>query len=179
MRRTGRSTAKTPTFMSVLLVAIFTAVSAHQAVAESWRGIVPLHSTLADVTRLLVKPFETLREGVRTYRTETEFITIYTTRGDGCRSEDHFWEVADGTVSEIAVGWARGSRMLSDSGYVLSEFELVRDNTRKEDITYVDRNRGVTLYTEGEFLLSVHFLPNAADRRNFACSAKPSGQLVK
>jgi hypothetical protein len=175
MRRTGRSTAKTPTFISVLLAAIFTTGLAQRAGAESWRGIVPLRSTLADVTRLLGKPFETLREGVRTYRTETEFITIYTTRGDGCRSEDHFWEVPDGTVSEIAVGWPRGSKMLSDSGYVLSEFELIRENTRKNDVTYVDRNRGVTLYTEGEYLLSVHFLPNAADRREFACSAKRSG----
>jgi hypothetical protein len=57
------------------------------AQAKEWRGIIPLHSTRADVERLLGSPIDDpSNKGIylRTYRTEEERITILYSDGPHC-----------------------------------------------------------------------------------------------
>src|SRR5688500_20379271 len=79
---------------------------------KGWRGIVPLHSTRAEVERLLGPPTEQKSEFFVVYRAENETVIIYYARGLPCCVGRKYrqWRVSTGTVAGRVntpmIGWA-------------------------------------------------------------------------
>ena len=151
----------------VLLTAVVLAgVTSH---AKSWRGIVPLKSTRADVERLLGKPNELGR-----YQFEKERAYIHYKNGP-CSVGDESCEcyAADDTVREIYV-------QLEDS---LKFARLIIDKTKfKKNIYPEDRNLAVysndvagIIYVvslrDGD-VVTIQYLPSAKDCRELSKKKK-------
>jgi hypothetical protein len=92
--------------------------------AKEWRGIVPLHSTRADVERLLGKP-ERDRDGILvSYRTLDEIVDVQYAANPQCAAEWPYdsWNVPKQTVTFIRVESKKKETYLSDLKLDLSKF---------------------------------------------------------
>jgi len=105
--------------MSGLL--IITIISA--ANAKEWRGIVPLHSTRADVERLLGKPKQDFEGILVEYQLSTETIDIQFAANPQCKEEWPYssWDVPKHTVTFIRVAPTKET-FLSELKLDLSKF---------------------------------------------------------
>src|SRR6185503_19862117 len=79
--------------------------------AKGWRGIVPLHTTRAEVEKLLGPPTELLCEFSVSYRTENEGVIISYDRGLPCGIGDKYSQrrVPRDTVESIFITPNRGA----------------------------------------------------------------------
>src|SRR2546423_15604886 len=91
--------------------------------AKEWRGIVPLHSTRADVEHLLGKPKQDFEGILVSYRLPTETIDIQYAANSQCTAEWPYdsWNVPKQTVTFIRVA-PRQETYLSDLKLDLSRF---------------------------------------------------------
>src|SRR2546429_3194171 len=117
--------------LASLLVMVAVGSSAH---AKPWRGIVPLHSTRADVERLLGKP----NGKYGRYELEKEWVEIFYSTGRCVNG----WNVPEGTVIDISVSPTRTLR-ISDLKIDLSKFDRVRDPEVTSHVYYTNRDEGV------------------------------------
>src|SRR5688572_31814092 len=84
----------------LLLSIIFVLTIAPASSARGWRGIVPLHSTRADVELLLGKSTD---ECDCVYRTENEVVRVDYAKAP-CEGWPRGWNVPVGTVLAFSVG---------------------------------------------------------------------------
>lgn len=149
---------------------------AGQSRAKGWRGIVPLHSTRADVERLIGKP--NFEDDLYDFEKERAFI-IYS--GDPCTES---WNVPRDTVLQISVA-PKGKLRLSDLHIDLSKYERVRDPSVQVHTHYVNKEEGIRYEVfegGGEYagtVLSTYYGPAATDA-NLRCpgtaAKRPSKQ---
>jgi hypothetical protein len=78
----------------------FVLITMPSASARGWRGIIPLHSTRADVERLLGKSSD---ECNCVYRTENEIVRVDYAKAP-CEGSPRGWNVPAGTVLAFSVG---------------------------------------------------------------------------
>ena len=135
------------------------------ATAKAWRGIVPLHSTRAEVERLLGPP--TVED--YGYRFEDEIATItYSSRAceEGLPGG---WNVPINTVVEIRVS---SNRELSSADALPKgkTFEQIYA-VEKTQIDYLDAEEGVQYMTRDGLLLAVTYTGSAADEKKLSCGA--------
>lgn len=82
----------------------FVVVAAGLSHGKEWRGIVPLHSTRADVEKLLGPSKEAQKQHVSTHETENEVVLVEYSTGAPCGSGwPRVWRVPRDTVINVVV----------------------------------------------------------------------------
>ena len=142
--------------------------------AKQWRSIVPLHSSRADVHRLLGSP---LRSGKYTssYELPAEIVEFMFAEGGVCGTTPvDSWRVASDTVINIRVVPRIDVRFQDNQ-----RFFKLQDLQQKNIFYYSDAEDGIRYTVEnrpdGQHVLSIDYLPAAADR-DLRCSEAPSTQ---
>lgn len=119
-------------------------LTATQAQAKEWRGIVPLHSTRADVERLLGPPFD---EGnyIASYRMKDDVVMVFYAEGPPCShgTIQRGWMVARDTVVRITVNtpnWFPFSTLEIDK----SKYKEVSDGVTPDTSVFIDEEEGIS-----------------------------------
>lgn len=147
-----------PAIITCLCLTLSTAALAE---GKGWRGILPLHSTRADVERLLGPPADTSNEYTSVYRLEKETV-IFNYEGDRPCETPGGWQVPRGTVVSIMVS-PKTKLRLSDLQVDESRYKETSGGHRSEDIIYTDNEKGesITVY-QGE-VTSISYFPASGD----------------
>jgi hypothetical protein len=144
-------------------------VLGQQIFARPWHGLVPLHSTRADVEKIWGKP-----------RPATDGMHVWT------NDENHsFYSTKDGVVHVLFAGFTecapsvtretilwisldpRGDLLFSDFGIDLSKFESY-EPARPRNFgykAYIDESDGYGILTLGEYVNQIYYQPTADDRK--------------
>jgi hypothetical protein len=167
---------KTVTARSIAQFLFFlfsTLVTVPGAEAKGWRGIVPLHSTRAEVERLLGPPTERLRGNSVFYRTENETLIIAYARGLPCGIGEKYsqWRVPRGTVESIYITLIKGSP-LSQLNIDESKYKKRSGGHRLEDIYYINEQDGETLRVFQNEVANITYSPAASDE-HLRCAGLP------
>lgn len=158
---------KTVTVRSIARVFLFlllTLLTVSSAEAKGWRGIVPLHSTRAEVERLLGPPTKRPTKYSAFYRTENETLMINYGRGLPCGIGEKYsqWRVPRGTVESIFITPNMGSP-LSKLTIDESKFKKKSGGHRSEDIYYVNEQDGEALRVFQNEVMDITYSPTASD----------------
>jgi hypothetical protein len=133
------------------------------AAAKPWRGIVPLHSTRADVERLLGPP--TLEE--YGYQFEDEMATITYSSRTCEEGLPGGWNIPLDTVVEIRV--SLGAEIsVADALPAGRSFEQIYA-IEKTEIDYLDVEDGVRYTARDGRLMAVTYIGSAADEKKLSC----------
>jgi hypothetical protein len=155
---TLRSTAL---FVFLLFSTLLTVAGAE---AKGWRGIVPLHSTRADVERLLGPPTEKLSDYSVLYRTGTETVIINYARGLPCGIGEKYgqWRVPRDTVESILITPKMGSP-LSKLSIDESNYKKSSGGHRPQDIYFTNERDGESLRVFMNDVMEITYSPAASD----------------
>ena len=145
-------------------------VSALESRAESWRGIIPLKSTRADVERVFGKPPPGEIDFLATYKlNDGEFRVLYSVKKlcrevDTCRCM-----VPDDTVLEVAVQRKvklKFSRLTIDR----SKFDRLVNPENTNEVAYCDFDSGLiyNVLQRDDSILSVQYGPSGKDCKEVA-----------
>jgi len=115
-------------------------VSAITALAQGWRGIVPLHSTRSDVERLVGSPTES--NGL-TYSLKTEQVTIYYSTSRCIKGWPYGWDVAPDVVIGITA-FQKMKLKVDQLGIDLTSYTK-SENAETGRSGYTDKNAGVSI----------------------------------
>jgi hypothetical protein len=150
------------TALRVIVVALVIA-GAYQA--KGWRGLVPHHSTRADVERLIGKP----NFKYDLYDFEKERVRIFYASDLCAEGPASGRNEPRDIVTQISVA-PKGKLLLSDLHLDLSKYERVKDPEVQVHTYYVDKEEGITYEVlegggedEGK-ILSTDYEPAAEDK---------------
>ncbi|MDQ2976613.1 MAG: hypothetical protein M3R69_14545 [Acidobacteriota bacterium] len=134
------------------------------AQAKGWRGIVPLHSTRAEVERLLGPPTEQRTDYSVLYRTENETLIINYARGLPCGIGQKYgqWRVPRDTVESILITPNMGSP-LSQLSIDESKYKKRSGGHRSEDVYYINDEDGESLRVFHDRVMDITYSPAASD----------------
>lgn len=154
----------TKTILLPLCLCLLILLAYEQVEAKDWRGIIPLHSTRADVERLLGSPADPSKELAAVYQLEKEVVSIFYASGPPC-GEDRFsgWQVPRGTVVSITVSPKTKVR-LSDLQIDLSRYKKTVDFHRRDNITYANEEEGESINVFLDEVTYFTFFPAAKDK---------------
>lgn len=149
---------------TLIFFLLATLVAVPGAEAKGWRGIVPLHSTRADVERLLGPPTEQHTEYSVVYRTENETLIINYAQGLPCGIGEKYgqWRVPRGTVESIFITPNMGSTLSQLKGDE-SKYNKRSGGDRPEDIYYTNDEEGETLRVFQDQVMEITYSPAASD----------------
>ena len=137
--------------------------------AKEWRGIIPLHSTRADVERLLGDPSP--KKQLATYQTKREAVSVLYASGPPCGSDaDSEWKIAKDTVISITVS-PKDRVLLSELGIDLSTYDRLSGIHRPNIITYLNKQEGIRIETFHDEVMSFTYFP-AASESPLRCEAE-------
>lgn len=165
---------KVKAIITTLCVSITISLSA-LAQARGWRGIVPLHSTRADVERLLGQPNEMLSPYSAFYRTANETVIVNYATGFSCGIGEKYsqWRVSKDTVESILVTPFKGfpvSQLLIDE----TKFEKRSGGHRTEDVYYINDQDGQTIRVVQSDVMTISFYPGRVDAELSCSGLQPS-----
>jgi hypothetical protein len=160
---------------TIALVAFFlflTLFLVSSAEAKGWRGIVPLHSTRADVERLLGQPEKRMSEFSDFYRTPNETVIIDYAKGLPCGIGNKYsrWRVPRDTVTNIFVTPNRGSP-LSQLSIDESKYKSVTGG-HTPSVYYVNELEGERLRVFQNEVMDIGYFP-AAEDAHLECPGLP------
>lgn len=141
--------------------------------AKEWCGIVPLHSTRADVERLLkVKP-ERCGGNACIYDLPDKIVVALYTQEPTCRNDDATtsWKVPAGTVIEITVNF-KTPQSFSALDIDVTKYDRVPDKELKGLVYLSDYAQGVRMETSGDSVRAITYYPEAKDD-HLRCSPRP------
>ena len=150
----------------ILVSSIVLSLASTVTYAKEWRGIVPLHSTRADVERLLGRP----NAKYERYDIENEEAQIFYSKGRCLNG----WDVPLDTVIEISVSFKQ-SRTLSDLKVDLSKYERFRDPEVTSHTYYANGHEGLMYVVfessgkENGEVLQVYYEATIDDERLLRC----------
>lgn len=132
---------------------------------EGWCGIVPLHSTRADVERVLGSPTKS-RGVASTYDTKRERVLIFYSAGPCKKGVSDEWNVPPGTVVSITVH--PNAKLAVDSLQLdKTQYRRERDPHADMIVYYVNKEKGIRISArmlqEGEDVDSITYEPGAKD----------------
>lgn len=133
------------------------------ASAKTWRGIVPLHSTRADVEKLLGPP----NNEDSGYDIDDEQTSI--TYGSRSCEKDlpGGWNLPSNTVVEIRVSWNKDMAM-ADLSVNWQKLEQIY-SVRTAQIDYLDAEEGVRYTTVDGLVRAITYIGSAEDEKKFSC----------
>jgi hypothetical protein len=131
--------------------------------AKEWRGIVPLHSTRADVERLLGPPTMDRSDTV-VYTYSGERVSIEFSSGP-CSVEFSSWNVPRDTVISIWVTPTLRQLHFADLNLSQKEYVKTRDNHRPQIVYYRNESEGIEYSVDEEtgIVGLIEYLPAASD----------------
>jgi hypothetical protein len=133
------------------------------ASAKTWRGIVPLHSTRAEVEKLLGTPNN--EDAGYTFEDEQAFITFVSGR---CEEDlPGGWNLPSNTVAEIRVQ-SNKDIALADLPVQWQTLEQIY-SVRTPLIDYLDAEEGVRYSTVDGLVRAITYIGAAADEKKFSC----------
>ena len=142
--------------------------SSTAAPANSWKTLVPLRSTRADVERMFGKP-ETPMGGFQLYSFEKENV-FFTYAYGNCVTHDRGWNVPADKILEILI-IPQTSLRLSQTGFDFTKFRRT-EVYQPTSIVYENPEEGVTVTTRifrvAEEVISIKFQPSIRELE-FAC----------
>jgi hypothetical protein len=128
--------------------------------AQGWRGIVPLHSTRADVERLIGSPMET--NGI-TYDLKSERVNVVYSNGS-CKTGKAEWNVPSDTVIGMTI-YPQTKLMLSDLRIDLNNFEKFIDPRNPNSVSYSNQQEGIGIVTRSNrTVIVIEYFPAAKDK---------------
>lgn len=141
--------------------------------AKGWRGLIPLHSTRADVERLLGAPRES-RGVASTYDTQNERVLVFYSAGRCKEGASDDWNVPRDTVVSITVH-PNAKQLVDDLKLDKMKYERVGDYHVQSVVYYFSKEDGVrvsarVLEKEGEDVDSITYEPTSEDSY-LRCSA--------
>ena len=153
--------------ISYLLVAGSLATSEQ---ARGWQGLVPLHSTRADVERLLGQPTEKVSSSSVFYRTPNETVVISYANGLPCGIGAKYsqWRVPRGTVQSILVTPIR-QLPVSDLSLQESKYQKRSGGHLSDDLYYINDHEGVSIRVFMGNVMSINLYPGTIDA-HLSCS---------
>lgn len=159
--------------MKLLLAISFTLVLAHSAQSQTsnaWRNIRPLHSTRADVERLLGPPGGRCR---CVYKAGSETVRIDYSGGP-CRGSLSGWNVPADTVLRLNITPSLEQKF-AELGVEVKRYIKITDDSFTE--YYGDRNTGIryTVAPTGD-LAGISYFPTASDTR-LRCPGFPAEDI--
>ncbi|HEV2705416.1 MAG TPA: hypothetical protein VGV59_05800 [Pyrinomonadaceae bacterium] len=126
---------------------------------SGWRGIVPLHSTRADVERLLGRSKDPCG---CTYHTERESVFIAYARRS-CAENSEGWNVPVDTVLLINVT-PRAQLQLSDLDIDVTTYQKTEDEELPGRVYYTDEEKGLFIIALKDGSVgSINYKPTTAD----------------
>jgi hypothetical protein len=135
------------------------------ASVKSWRGIVPLHSTRADVRRILGKPIFGGDSAIELYESEEGRIQVRYARQpceEGLPADWGNWRIAKDTVVNISITL---NHELAVAALKLRNFERLKWYTDNSGATYYrDKQRGIEYQVQGRSVTAITYGPSTRDR---------------
>ena len=158
---------------SFLMSLLFIFVYVFSSTAKEWCGIVPLHSTRADVERLLkLKPVRC--GGIAcVYDLSDKTVFALYTNEPTCRNDDAAtsWKVPADTVIEITVRFKTPQRF-SALDIDISKYDRAPDPELKGLFYLSDYTEGVRMETSGDTVRAITYYPAKKDD-DLRCPPKP------
>ena len=155
-----------------LISLILTGVFAFPSAAKEWCGIVPLHSTRADVERLLKIKRE--RCGGNSCLYDLPDKTVFALYADEptCRNDDATtsWKVPRDTVIQITVNF-KTPQPFSALDIDVTKFDRVPDKELQGLVYLSDYAQGVRMETSGDTVRAITYYP-AGKEDNLRCPPK-------
>lgn len=143
--------------------------------AKEWRGIVPLHSTRADVERLLGPPSNN-RSGTVFYELETERVS-FTFASGPCGAWSRGWNVPNDTVTSIWVTPKPNLLRLVDLKLDERRYRKETDSHVQHIVNYINEVEGISyqIDTGNDGMVTIiKYFPPAKDD-HLRCSASSEG----
>lgn len=141
--------------------------------AKEWRGIIPLHSTRADVERLLGPPTMDRGDTV-VYENENERASIEYSKGGPCNSNANIWNIPANTVVSI---WVTPRQMyLGDLKLDLKRYQKKQDWELPYIDNYLDEGQGVRYQideSKSQMITLIEYFPAATDAKLRCPSTRP------
>lgn len=159
---------KRPLLISLLLICSYVISST----AKEWCGIVPLHSTRAEVERRLkVKP-ERCGGNACLYDLSDKTVFILYAAEPTCQNDDATtsWKVPADTVIQITVNFKTPQRF-SALDIDVTKYDRVPDKELHGLVYLSDYAQGVRMETSGDSVRAITYYPAAMDDR-LRCSPK-------
>ena len=160
-----------------LFIAAFVVVAAVSTDAKDWRGIVPLHSTRADVERLLGPP-DTNR-GSAIFYTVDFSIVMFEFPQASCGHAGSLWNVASNIVTDIWVTRKPLHEIRLSDVNVSTGFRTQKDVELDYIVYYINDAEGVSYEVDTRYgtdangavvALTKYFAP--AKEHNLQCPVK-------
>lgn len=136
--------------------------------AMDWRGIKPLHSTRADVKRLLGPSVGQCEDPNCLYVLENETVFIIYATGAPCNVDDaaSAWNVPRDTVIEITVHIkGRDGRPLSELRIDECKYKKIADPENPGLIYYINGEDGVGIEVGGDRYYAITYFQEAQDNK--------------
>jgi hypothetical protein len=162
----------TKRFHPILGASFWMLVIAMSAEAKEWCGIVPLHSTRADVERLLkVKP-ERCRSNACLYDLPDKTVFVFYAGESSCRNDDvtTSWKVPRDTVIQITVRF-KTPQPFSALDIDVTKYDRMPDKELHGLVYLSDYAQGVRMETRGDSVRAITYYPASKDD-NLRCPAK-------
>lgn len=145
--------------------------------SKGWRGIAPLHSTRADVERLLGPPIDPDKEYVSVHKLENEVVFIVYASGPPCGMDaQRMWKVPRGTVVSITTSPKTKIRF--------SELQIDENKYRKTDgghvpgyTYYINEEDGLKFEVIKDEVASITYFPSAKDN-SLRCPTSATQEAV-
>ena len=138
--------------------------------AQEWRKIIPLHSTRADVERLLGK--EVGRKSPILYYQEKFNVLVTYADGLPCdENEKYGWKLPKDTVVHFTVFFKPGFAVkLSEFGFDLGKFREMPDECDRSVSYYDSEEEGVLLQFSGGWVSNITY---RARKRDWGLMCQP------
>ena len=147
-----------------LISLFFIVVYVFSSTAKEWCGVVPLHSTRADVERLLkVKPVRCGGNACLYDLSDKTVFALYAAEPT-CRNDDATtsWKVPAGTVIHITVNF-KTPQSFSALDVDVTKYDRVPDKELHGLVYLSDYDQGVRIETSGDMVRAITYYPAATE----------------
>lgn len=145
------------------VVGLLILLGGNSARAQGWRSIVPLHSTRADVERLLGPPTESSGKFSVWYKLTDESVNIRYSEGLPCGIGEKYsqWRVPENTVVSVYV--TLRPVPLSHLGIDTTKYKKRSGGHLPEDIYYISGEDGMSIRVLQGEVQDINYYPASAD----------------
>lgn len=148
--------------------------------SKEWHGITPLHSTRADVERVLGASVD---PSGSTYETDNEKVSVWYSDEPCRKGISELWNVPKDTVLSITL-YPKRKMSVSDLNLNPAKYRRIPDSHLSDIVQYVDDNDGIQIEVSAiigrtETVTSITYGPSVKDR-HLRCpgAPAPSGEDV-